>query len=138
MLAGDHRSLRLGDGHRFFAERRVLRYLREPKVDQALDRADRAALERVCSRLPELVPAEPPVLTHGDLWHANLIAGDAGEPVFIDPAVSWMWAEVDLSMMFCTGRASSSAGSAKFSPGSPDPGRAADPATGRMLRVVAN
>jgi fructosamine-3-kinase len=91
------------DGHRFFAERRVLRYLREPKVDQALDTTDRARLERICARLPELVPAGPPVLTHGDLWHANLIADDAGAPVFIDPAVSWMWAEVDISMMFCTG-----------------------------------
>lgn len=91
------------DGHRFFAERRLLRYLREPLVAAALDGSGRAALERICERLPDLVPAAPPVLTHGDLWHANLIADDAGEPVFIDPAVSWMWAEVDLSMMFCTG-----------------------------------
>jgi fructosamine-3-kinase len=91
------------DGHRFFAERRLLRYLGEPLVAEALDGSDRAALERICERLPDLVPAGPPVLTHGDLWHANLIANGAGEPVFIDPAVSWMWAEVDLSMMFCTG-----------------------------------
>jgi fructosamine-3-kinase len=25
------------------------------------------------------------------------------QPVFIDPAVSWTWAEVDLSMAYCTG-----------------------------------
>ncbi|WP_432941398.1 fructosamine kinase family protein [Kribbella sp. CA-253562] len=36
------------------------------------------------------------MLTHGDLWHANVIATADGTPVFIDPAVSWMWGEVDL------------------------------------------
>jgi len=91
------------DGHRFFATRRVLRYLREPKVRQGLDSADLAALERICDRLGDLVPAAPAVLTHGDLWHANIIATAGGEPVFIDPAVSWTWAEVDVSMAYCTG-----------------------------------
>src|SRR5262245_17177146 len=56
------------NGHEFFASRRVLRYLDEPKVEAALEPADRRALERLCDRLPELIPASPPVLTHGDLW----------------------------------------------------------------------
>lgn len=91
------------DGHRFFATRRILRYLREPKVQQALSSRDLHGLERLCDRLPELVPVAPAVLTHGDLWKSNVIATDDGEPVFIDPAVSWTWAEVDLSMAYCTG-----------------------------------
>ncbi|MER5435173.1 fructosamine kinase family protein [Streptomyces sp. NPDC002588] len=89
------------DGHEFFAERRIRRYLREPKVRQALDAADLAGLERICERLPRLVPAAPSVLNHGDLWRGNIVADPAGEPVFIDPAVCWMWAESDLSMIYC-------------------------------------
>jgi fructosamine-3-kinase len=43
-------------GHEFFAEHRLLRYLSEPTVEQALTGADRRALERLCARLPEIVP----------------------------------------------------------------------------------
>ncbi|MDT0484627.1 MULTISPECIES: fructosamine kinase family protein [Streptomyces] len=89
------------DGHEFFAEHRIRRYLREPKVRRALEPADLAGLERICERLPQLVPAAPSVLNHGDLWRGNLVADAAGEPVFIDPAVCWAWAESDLSMIYC-------------------------------------
>ncbi|RJL33266.1 fructosamine kinase family protein [Bailinhaonella thermotolerans] len=92
-----------GDGFAFFAAHRLLRYLDEPRVRQALDADDRARLERLCARLPVLLPPAPCVLTHGDLWRGNLVATAAGEPVFIDPAVCWMWAETDLSMIYCTG-----------------------------------
>ena len=89
------------DGHAFFGEHRVLRWLREPLVEQAFDREERGALERLCDRLPELVPDSPPALTHGDLWCENVLADRAGDPVLIDPAVSYTWAEVDLSMLWC-------------------------------------
>lgn len=92
------------DGHEFFAQRRILRWLREPLVDAALDAGDRRALERLCAALPELVPPQPPVLNHGDLWRGNLLATEAGDPVFIDPAVSYTWAESDLSMTWSTWR----------------------------------
>lgn len=89
------------DGYAFFAEHRVLRYLAEPRVAAVLTPADRSALERLCARLPELVPPMPPALTHGDLWRNNVLSTPDGQPAFIDPAVSWMWPEVDLSMMYC-------------------------------------
>jgi fructosamine-3-kinase len=88
------------DGHRFFAEHRLLRYLYEPLAEQTLEPEDRRAVERLCERLPELVPEMPPVLTHGDLWSANLLAGPGGRLILIDPAVSYTWAEVDLSMLW--------------------------------------
>jgi fructosamine-3-kinase len=89
------------DGHEFFAVRRVLRYLREPKAVATLEAGDRKGLERICDRLPSLVPAMPSVLNHGDLYRANIVADERGRPVFIDPAVCWMWPESDLSMMYC-------------------------------------
>jgi fructosamine-3-kinase len=88
-------------GHEFFAEHRLLRYLAEPAVERALDAADRRALERLCARLPELIPAMPAVLTHGDLWASNLVSQPGGRITVIDPAVSFTWAEVDLSMLWC-------------------------------------
>jgi len=93
-----------GDGYEFFAQRRILRWLREPLVDAAFDADDRRALERLCAALPDIVPPQPPVLNHGDLWTENIVATDAGEPVFIDPAVSYTWAESDLSMVWSGNR----------------------------------
>jgi len=92
------------DGYEFFVQRRILRWLSEPLVQQAFDGGDRSALERLCVALPELVPVRPPVLNHGDLWTENLVATSAGDPVFIDPAVSYTWAESDLSMVWSANR----------------------------------
>lgn len=91
------------DGHRFFAENRVLRYLGEPRVEAALDAVDRTGIERVCARLPELIPDTGACLTHGDMWRNNVIADHAGRPAFLDPAVSYSWAEIDVAHMLCSG-----------------------------------
>ncbi|WP_049573975.1 fructosamine kinase family protein [Streptomyces sp. SBT349] len=92
------------DGHAFFAERRLLRWIDEPLVEAALDPEDGRALEALCAALPELVPAQRPCLTHGDLWAENTLSGQDGSPVLIDPAVSYTWPEVDLSMLWCSPR----------------------------------
>jgi fructosamine-3-kinase len=91
------------DGHRFFAENRVLRYLGEPRAEAALEAADRAGIERLCARLPELIPGTGACLTHGDMWRNNLAADHSGQPAFLDPAVSYTWAEVDIAHMLCSG-----------------------------------
>ncbi|MGW0087141.1 fructosamine kinase family protein [Streptomyces sp. NPDC003393] len=90
------------DGFEFFARHRLLRWLGERRVQEALDTADRAALERLCDRLPELLPARPACLTHGDLWALNVMAAPDGRPALIDPAVSYTWAEVDLAHLWTT------------------------------------
>ncbi|RAO62692.1 fructosamine kinase family protein [Micromonospora saelicesensis] len=90
------------DGFAFFAEHRLLRWLDEPRVEAALDAQDRSALERLCDRLPDLLPERPACLTHGDLWAQNVLATADGEPALIDPAVSYLWAEVDLAHVWST------------------------------------
>ncbi|SEG92261.1 Fructosamine-3-kinase [Actinacidiphila yanglinensis] len=92
------------DGHAFFAVRRILRYVREPRVRSALGPGDLVGLESICDRLPTLIPAAPAVLNHGDLYRGNIVSTAGGEPAFIDPAVCWMWAEADLSMTYCVDR----------------------------------
>jgi fructosamine-3-kinase len=88
------------DCYEFYARYRILRYLREPVMEVVFDAAHRAALERICARLPQLVPPSYPALTHGDLWHGNVLAMPGGAPALIDPAVSWSWPEADLSMLW--------------------------------------
>ena len=90
------------DGFEFFAQHRLLRWLGERRVQEVLDTADRAALERLCDRLPELLPVRPACLTHGDLWALNVMATHEGMPALIDPAVSYTWAEVDLAHLWTT------------------------------------
>jgi fructosamine-3-kinase len=90
------------DGYEFFAHRRLLRWLPERRVRAALDERDRQALERLCQRLPELLPPRPACLTHGDLWAHNVLATEDGRPALIDPAVSYTWAEVDLAHLWCS------------------------------------
>lgn len=90
------------DGFAFFTQHRLLRWLGQPRVEAALDAGDRAALERLCHRLPDLLPDRPACLTHGDLWAQNLLATPDGRPALIDPAVSYMWAEVDLAHVWST------------------------------------
>jgi fructosamine-3-kinase len=90
------------DGFSFFAQNRLLRWLGEPRVEAALGPEDRAALERLCHQLPGLLPDRPACLTHGDLWAQNVLATADGQPAVIDPAVSYMWAEVDLAHLWTT------------------------------------
>lgn len=59
---------------------------------------DAENFEALFRKLPELVPDEPPALTHGDLWSGNYICSDKGESILIDPAVSYAHREMDLGM----------------------------------------
>ena len=97
-------NTRDADGYSFFAQRRILRWLSEPLVEETFGSADRRAIERLCERLPELVPDAPPAMTHGDLWSGNIMATPDGVPTLIDTAVSFSWPEADLSMLYCSPR----------------------------------
>jgi fructosamine-3-kinase len=96
-----------GDWATFYARWRIA-----PLADQALERGaltreGRAAIERVCERMPDLAgPPEDPARLHGDLWSGNVMAGTDGRPVLVDPAAYGGHREVELAMLRLFGRIS--------------------------------
>lgn len=88
----------------FYAECRVLPYLRDAADQGSISGRDVQAVERLCERLDELAgPAERPARVHGDLWSGNVHwasdrqGGDQAH--LIDPAAHGGHRETDLAML---------------------------------------
>jgi fructosamine-3-kinase len=88
----------------WYAEHRVLPYLRRAVDDGTVRPAEATVIEEVCARLPELAgPPEPPARLHGDLWNGNVLWGTDGEVWLIDPAAHGGHRETDLAMLHLFG-----------------------------------
>lgn len=88
------------DGMAFFAQRRLLPQARRAMDAGRIEADDLRAVERLCERLDSLLPPQPPVLLHGDLWLGNLHCCGDGMPALIDAgAVHFGWAEAELAML---------------------------------------
>ncbi len=84
----------------WYAEHRVLPYLRSAVDRGAVDRAGARAVQEVCAQIEELAgPAEPPARLHGDLWSGNVHAGADGRGWLLDPAAHGGHRETDLAML---------------------------------------
>ncbi|MHB1585405.1 MAG: fructosamine kinase family protein, partial [Acidimicrobiales bacterium] len=86
----------------FYAERRVLPFVRRATDRGALAASDRRAVERALDRLPALAGGsadEPPRRTHGDLWSGNLVWDRRGTAWLVDPAAHGGHRETDLAML---------------------------------------
>ena len=82
-----YRDQRLGVQMELAAGRGRLPAPRRRKLEQLMGQLDRWIDPRDCQ----------PSLLHGDLWGGNYMAGPAGEPVLIDPAVYYGQREVELA-----------------------------------------
>ncbi|MFK0168809.1 fructosamine kinase family protein [Streptomyces sp. NPDC090306] len=88
------------DWPRWYAEHRVLPYLRRAVDDGSVRPAEASVIERVCEELPRLAgPAEPPARLHGDLWNGNVLWDTGGNAWLIDPAAHGGHRETDLAML---------------------------------------
>ncbi|MDX2604524.1 fructosamine kinase family protein [Streptomyces caniscabiei] len=94
------RNVPADDWPAWYAEHRVLPYLRRAVDDRVVRPAEAAPIEEVCARLPDLAgPAEPPARLHGDLWNGNVLWGADGHAHLIDPAAHGGHRETDLAML---------------------------------------
>lgn len=84
----------------WYAEHRVLPYLRDTVDAGTIGPAEATVIEEVCARLPDLAgPAEPPARLHGDLWNGNVLWGADDDAWLIDPAAHGGHRETDLAML---------------------------------------
>ncbi|TVZ04422.1 fructosamine kinase [Trebonia kvetii] len=83
----------------WYAERRLLPYLRRARDQRALPAAEARQVEAVIARIGELAgPPEKPSRIHGDLWSGNVL-WSAGRGWPIDPAAHGGHRETDLAML---------------------------------------
>lgn len=88
----------------WFAERRLLPYLRRSVDQAALSPDDVALVERVITRLEQYGGDEPPARIHGDLWPGNLVWTDQ-RVWLVDPAAHGGHRETDLATLALFGGA---------------------------------
>jgi fructosamine-3-kinase len=83
----------------WYAERRLVPYLRRARDGGTLSAAGARPVEAVIGRIGELAgPPEPPSRIHGDLWAGNVLWPD-GRGALIDPAAHGGHRETDLAML---------------------------------------
>lgn len=82
----------------FYREERLLPQMLMARNSGRMTEKDVQYLENLCAELPNLCPVEHPALIHGDLWAGNYMVNYDGQPVLIDPAVSYGHREMDLAM----------------------------------------
>ncbi|MGX6604681.1 fructosamine kinase family protein [Micromonosporaceae bacterium Da 78-11] len=89
----------------WFAERRLLPYLKISADRGALSPADVEVVDQVINTLPSYAGSEPPARTHGDLWPGNLLWAADGRAWLIDPAAHGGHRETDLAELALFGGA---------------------------------
>ena len=91
------------NGFDFFGQAR-LQYQAEMAFNNKLiEKSDLESIHRLINHLPSLLPSQPPVLIHGDLWSGNVLFDLTGQPVLIDPAAHYGWAEADIAFSLLFG-----------------------------------
>lgn len=83
----------------FFANERLVPLVSMAHEKGKIDLNTVKAFEKLCFKLPEIFPAEPPALLHGDLWSGNYLCTINSEPCIYDPAVYYGHREMDIAMM---------------------------------------
>ncbi|MGQ5260659.1 fructosamine kinase family protein [Micromonospora sp. ZYX-F-536] len=83
----------------WFADRRLVPYLRRSVDNGALGSADAALVEQVIGRVGEFGGDEPPARIHGDLWPGNVLWGADDRAWLVDPAAHGGHRETDLAQL---------------------------------------
>ncbi|RAK35466.1 fructosamine-3-kinase [Actinoplanes lutulentus] len=83
----------------WFAERRLLPYLRLSADRGALSGEDVTAVEKIIKTIDRYGGSEAPARIHGDLWPGNVLWGAGGQGWLVDPAAHGGHRETDLATL---------------------------------------
>ncbi|HLF59054.1 MAG TPA: fructosamine kinase family protein [Alphaproteobacteria bacterium] len=89
----------------FFRDHRLLYMARAAREDGKAGAALLARIEKLAGRLDEYLPEpERPSLIHGDMWGGNVLCRNGAVAGFVDPAIYYADAEIELafSTLFST------------------------------------
>lgn len=88
------------DWVQFFAEHRLLYMTREAQREGKVDTKFVKQAEKLAGKLKDLLgPPGPPSLIHGDVWGGNILAGQGKIAAFVDPAIYYADAEIELAFI---------------------------------------
>lgn len=82
----------------FYREERLLPLVKRAVKKGLMEASDISLFEKLFDQLDNIFPNEAPSLIHGDLWSGNIMSNIDGNPVIIDPSVSYSHREMDLAM----------------------------------------
>ena len=84
----------------FFAEQRLIYMAGEATQAGRLPVTTRARVERLAGRVGDwLIEPTRPALIHGDVWTTNVLARGGGITAFVDPALAFANAEIELAFI---------------------------------------
>jgi fructosamine-3-kinase len=83
----------------WFAERRLIPYLRRSADRGAISAADVRVVEQIMRAIETYGGSEVPSRTHGDLWPGNVLWGYDGQAWLVDPAAHGGHRETDLAAL---------------------------------------
>lgn len=88
------------DWIQFFGEYRLSYMAQEALKEGKVDAKFVRQIDKLIAKLPELIgPPGPPSLIHGDIWGGNILAGQSRVAAFIDPAIYYADAEIELAFI---------------------------------------
>jgi fructosamine-3-kinase len=90
-------TLTTGSWGPWFAERRLLPYVKKSADNGALTATDVAVLDGILQNLFSYAVSEPPSRTHGDLWPGNVLWAAGDRAWLVDPAAQGGHRETDLA-----------------------------------------
>lgn len=95
----DQPNPREADWATFYGQHRIGYMAREAERVGRLSAGQRRRVEAVADRLGAWVAPGPPSLLHGDVWTTNVLAADGRITGFLDPAIYYGHAEVELAFI---------------------------------------
>jgi len=81
----------------FFRDHRLLYMAREAMAAGRLPTPTMGRIERLAGRLEEWIDAPEPSLVHGDMWTGNVLVDGDRITGFVDPAIYYADAEIELA-----------------------------------------